>query len=148
MIHILLLHGPNLNLQGQRQPAIYGRATLSDLVQEARQTAEQAGARLSDFQSNHEGEVIDTIHRSMDSDIDFIIFNPGAWTHTSIALRDALLSVEKPFIELHLSNVFAREPFRHHSYLSDLAVGVISGFGIKAYSLAVQAALNEIKKTG
>ena len=148
MVKILLLHGPNLNLQGQREPSVYGQETLSDLVHEARQAAEQAGAQLADFQSNHEGEVIDAIHRSLNEGIDFIIFNPGAWTHTSIALRDAMLSVRKPFIELHLSNVFAREPFRHRSYLSDIAVGVMSGFGAKSYSLAVQAALNEIKKAG
>ena len=144
MSHILLLHGPNLNLQGRREPSVYGQETLADLVQQARQTADQVGARLSDFQSNHEGQLIDAIHRSLDQDIDFIILNPGAWTHTSIALRDALLSVEKPFIELHLSNVFAREEFRRHSYLSDIAVGVISGFGVKGYSLAVQAAVEQL----
>ena len=146
MMHILLLHGPNLNLQGQREPSVYGHASLADLVRVARQTAKRAGASLSDFQSNHEGEVIEAIHRSMDENTDFII-NPGAWTHTSVALRDALLSVNKPFIELHLSNVYAREPFRRHSYLSDIAVGVISGFGIKGYELAVQAALNEISES-
>ena len=146
MIHILLLHGPNLNLQGRREPSVYGHASLADLVRTARQAAERAGASLSDFQSNHEGEAIEAIHSSIDENTDFIIINPGAWTHTSIALRDALLSVNKPFIELHLSNVYAREPFRRHSYLSDIAVGVISGFGIKGYALAVQAALNEINK--
>ena len=147
MPHILLLHGPNLNLQGRREPSVYGQETLTDLVQAARQAAEQAGARLSDFQSNHEGEVIEAIHRSPDEGVDFIIINPGAWTHTSIALRDAMLSVQKPFIELHLSNVFSREPFRRHSYLSDIAIGVMSGFGIKGYTLAVQAALNEMSKS-
>ena len=142
MSRILLLNGPNLNLLGRREPEIYGRETLEDVVACARAVAEDAGATLEHFQSNGEAELIGRIHQTMDDGTDFIVINPGALTHTSIALRDALLSTSKPFIEVHLSNVFAREAFRRRSYLSDVAVGVVSGLGAQGYELAVLAALH------
>lgn len=123
-IHILLLNGPNLNLLGTREPEKYGNQTLVDIVSKLTTEAEQLGVKLSHFQSNAEHELIEKIHAAKDN-VDFILINPAAFTHTSVALRDALLAVALPFIEIHLSNVHAREPFRHHSYLSDKAVGVI-----------------------
>ena len=146
MIQILLLNGPNLNLLGRREPEVYGYDTLEDIVTRARRVAEQHGAALDHLQTNSEATLIERIHKAMDDRTDAIIMNPGAFTHTSIALRDALLSASKPFIELHLSNVFAREPFRRHSYLSDIAVGVISGFGAKSYELAVLATIDRVGK--
>ena len=140
MHKLLLLNGPNLNLLGQREPEVYGHETLADVVQRAQNMAKKLGHTLQDFQSNAEHDLINRIHQAKTDAIDMIIFNPGAFTHTSIALRDALLGVDIPFIELHLSNVFSREEFRQHSYLSDIAVGVISGMGAKGYELAVQAA--------
>ncbi|MEJ2115204.1 MAG: type II 3-dehydroquinate dehydratase [Gammaproteobacteria bacterium] len=140
MHKLLLLNGPNLNLLGQREPEVYGYETLEDVVQRARDTAKTLGYPLQDFQSNAEHELINRIHQAKVDGVDMIIFNPGAFTHTSIALRDALLGVDIPFIELHLSNVFAREEFRQHSFLSDIAIGVISGMGAKGYELAVEAA--------
>ena len=145
MAHILLLNGPNLNLLGRREPDIYGHDTLDDIVSRVQATTKEQGASLDHFQSNAEGGLIERIHQTLDDGTDIIILNPGGLTHTSIALRDALLSVSKPFIEVHLSNVFAREPFRQHSYLSDIAVGVISGLGVKGYELAVFAALDHIR---
>ena len=144
MTRILLLNGPNLNLLGRREPEIYGRDSLEDLVARARRVAEERGATLDHLQSNDEAVLVGRIHETLDDGTDVIVMNPGAFTHTSIALRDALLSVSRPFIELHLSNVFAREPFRRHSYLSDVAVGVISGLGAKGYELAVLAALDRV----
>jgi len=135
------LHGPNLNLLGTREPEIYGTATLADIDRTLTQQAQAAGHQLKTFQSNAEHELIDRVHRAKPEGSAFILINPGAFTHTSIALRDALLGVQIPFIELHLSNVHAREPFRRHSYLSDVAVGVICGFGAKSYELALQAAM-------
>jgi 3-dehydroquinate dehydratase-2 len=141
MASILVLHGPNLNLLGTREPEIYGTATLADIDRTLTQQAHAAGHQLQTFQSNAEHELIDRVHRAKPEGSAFILINPGAFTHTSIALRDALLGVQIPFIELHLSNVHAREPFRRHSYLSDVAVGVICGFGAKSYELALQAAM-------
>lgn len=141
MSRLLLINGPNLNLLGRREPEVYGRDTLEDVVARTRAAAEAAGATLDHFQSNGEAELIGRIHQTMDDGTDFIVINPGAFTHTSIALRDALLSASKPFIEVHLSNVFARESFRRRSYLSDVAVGVVSGLGAQGYELAVLAAL-------
>ncbi|WP_432455893.1 MULTISPECIES: type II 3-dehydroquinate dehydratase [unclassified Agarivorans] len=142
---ILLLNGPNLNLLGKREPEIYGRQTLDDIVQLLRTQAEAQGASLDDFQSNTEGELINRIHQAM-GEVDFILINPAAFTHTSVALRDALLGVNIPFIEIHLSNVHAREPFRHHSYLADKAEGVICGLGSQGYQFALTAALAQLQQ--
>ncbi|RDV24900.1 type II 3-dehydroquinate dehydratase [Alteromonas aestuariivivens] len=139
-MNILLLNGPNLNMLGKREPATYGHQTLNDIVDQLSQCAQQQGVTLTHFQSNAEHALIDRIHESMGS-IDAIIINPGAFTHTSVALRDALLSVSIPFFEVHLSNVHAREPFRHHSYLSDVAAGIIVGVGALGYQLALTAAI-------
>ncbi|QPG05546.1 type II 3-dehydroquinate dehydratase [Salinimonas marina] len=136
---ILLLNGPNLNMLGKREPETYGHQTLDDIVSDLTTLADATGVRLQHFQSNAEHALIDRIHQALGT-IDAIIINPGAFTHTSIALRDALLSVNIPFIEVHLSNIHAREPFRHHSYLSDVAAGVILGLGATGYELALTAA--------
>lgn len=144
MAHILVLHGPNLNLLGTREPAVYGTATLADIDRELGDAATSAGHDLTSFQSNAEHALIDRIHAARGDDTAFILINPGAFTHTSIALRDALLGVAIPFIEVHLSNVHAREPFRRHSYLSDVAVGVICGLGAQGYLLALQAATSRL----
>lgn len=141
MVQILLLNGPNLNLLGRREPAVYGHDTLGEVVARVQNLAEKNDARLDHFQSNDEAALIERIHRTIEDGTDIIIMNPGAFTHTSIALRDALLGVARPFIEVHLSNIFARESFRRKSLLSDVAVGVISGFGAQGYELAVAAAL-------
>jgi 3-dehydroquinate dehydratase-2 len=140
MANILVLHGPNLNLLGTREPEVYGRTTLAEINDGLGQAATALGHRLDTFQSNAEHELIDRIHRARDEDVQFIIINPGALTHTSIALRDALLGIAVPFIEVHISNVFARESFRRQSFLSDAARGVISGLGVQGYALALQAA--------
>lgn len=145
MSHILLLHGPNLNLLGVREPGHYGSTSLAQINQDLRAQAEQQGHQLSDLQSNSEAALIDRIHAAYAENIDFIIINPAAFTHTSVALRDALLAVKIPFIEIHLSNVHAREPFRQHSYFSDVAQGVISGLGAQGYELALQAALAQLQ---
>ena len=142
---ILLLNGPNLNLLGKREPEVYGHQSLDDIVEQLRQQANDLGVNLQDFQSNVEGELINRIHQAM-GEIDFIIINPAAFTHTSVALRDALLGVNIPFIEIHLSNVHARDPFRHHSYLADKAEGVICGLGSQGYQFALTAALNKLQK--
>ncbi|ABC32654.1 chorismate mutase, putative [Hahella chejuensis KCTC 2396] len=144
MASILVLHGPNLNLLGTREPEIYGAETLDDINFRLTETARQAGHHLLTLQSNAEYELIDRIHEAKKEGVDFIIINPAAFTHTSVALRDALLGVGIPFIETHLSNVHAREAFRHHSYFSDVAVGVICGFGSQSYELALQAAFSKI----
>jgi 3-dehydroquinate dehydratase-2 len=143
---ILVLHGPNLNLLGTREPEIYGRTTLADIHLAMETRARAVGTRLESFQSNHEGELIDRVQSARDQNVSFIIINPGGYSHTSIALRDALAAVAIPFIEVHLSNIFAREAFRHHSYFSDLAVGVISGLGAQGYELALEATLARIGK--
>ncbi len=144
MATILVLNGPNLNLLGQREPEKYGTTTLSDIENTLRDFTTQRGHHLQFMQSNAEYELIDRIHDAKGEGIDFIIFNPAAFTHTSIALRDALLGVQIPFIEVHLSNVHAREPFRHHSYFSDIARGTIVGLGAKGYELALIAALDTL----
>jgi len=141
--NILVLHGPNLNLLGTREPEHYGRDTLAQIDARLKKRASDAGARLESFQSNAEAELVDRIHRAAKDGIDFILINPAAFTHTSVALRDALAAVGISYIEVHLSNVFAREPFRHHSYFSDLAVGVISGLGPLGYELALDYALSK-----
>lgn len=137
-INVLVLNGPNLNLLGQREPEVYGKQTLNDIITALSLEAKSLNIALTHLQSNREYELIEKIHASFNQ-IDFIIINPAAFTHTSVAIRDALLGVNIPFIEVHLSNVHAREKFRHHSYLSDVAVGVICGLGSKGYSLALQA---------
>jgi 3-dehydroquinate dehydratase-2 len=143
---VLVLHGPNLNLLGRREPEIYGHQTLADIhaMMEARAHAE--GVQIESFQSNSEGELIDRVQAAAAEGIEFIIINPGGYTHTSIALRDALAGVAIPFVEVHLSNIHAREAFRQHSYFSDIAVGVICGFGAQGYALALDAALTRIRR--
>ncbi|TBR36764.1 MULTISPECIES: type II 3-dehydroquinate dehydratase [Dyella] len=146
MAKILVLHGPNLNLLGSREPEVYGRTTLADINATLSNRATEAGHALSWFQSNAEHELIGRVHQARDEQTALILINPGAFTHTSIALRDALAAVNIPFIELHLSNVHAREPFRHHSYLADLAVGVICGFGPDSYYLALEAGISRLDR--
>lgn len=146
MAKILVLHGPNLNLLGTREPEHYGSDTLLDISQRLMSQASIAGYQLENFQSNAEHELIDKIHAARTDDTDFIIINPAALTHTSVAIRDALSAIEVPFIEVHLSNVHARETFRHHSYLSDIALGVICGLGAQGYELALQAAIKHTTK--
>lgn len=142
MKNILVLNGPNLNLLGSREPGVYGRITLSEINQKLSQLAQMNGANVSTLQSNAEAELIERIHTAHTDGTNFIIINPAAFTHTSVALRDALAAVAIPFVEVHLSNVHAREAFRKESYFSDLAVGVISGLGAMGYELALQYALN------
>jgi len=144
MATILVLHGPNLNLLGSREPAVYGSTTLADINQRLNERAIKAGHHLLNLQSNAEYELIERIHDARNEGVNFIIFNPAAFTHTSVALRDALSAVAIPFIEVHLSNVHARESFRHHSYFSDIAVGVITGLGAQGYELALDAALTRV----
>jgi 3-dehydroquinate dehydratase-2 len=144
MARLLLLNGPNLNLLGSREPALYGAATLASVEQRAAVIAREAGHELAAFQSNAEHELIGRIHQVARDGVAFIIFNPGAFTHTSVALRDALLGVQIPFIEVHLSNTQAREPFRHHSYFTDIAAGCLLGLGAYGYELAVRAALEKL----
>ena len=141
---ILLLNGPNLNLLGTREPEVYGFETLADIETRLIDTADAGGALVTCIQSNAEHELVDAVHQAKLLDVGFIVINPGAFTHTSIALRDALLGVAIPFIEVHLSNVRAREEFRHHSYLSDVAVGVVAGLGSKGYDFALDYALSEL----
>jgi 3-dehydroquinate dehydratase-2 len=141
---LLVLHGPNLNLLGQREPSHYGEATLEDINLALARRAEIADVALESFQSNHEGALIERIHAARAEGVRYIIINPAAWTHTSAAVRDALAAVEIPFVEVHLSNVYAREPFRRHSYFSDIAVGVISGLGHQGYLLALEYLLNKL----
>jgi 3-dehydroquinate dehydratase-2 len=141
---ILVLQGPNLNLLGRREPGVYGRSTLADIHEAMAARARAAAVRLETFQSNSEGELIDRVQAAASEGVEFIIINPAAYTHTSVALRDALAAVDIPFIEVHLSNVHAREAFRKHSYFSDLAVGVITGFGAQGYQLALEAALTRL----
>ena len=145
MAKILVLHGPNLNLLGAREPDIYGRQTLAEINQQLAAQAQAAGHELGWFQSNAEHELIGRIQQARDDLTAIILFNPAAFTHTSIALRDALAAVAIPFIEVHLSNVHAREPFRRHSYLSDIAIGVICGFGGDSYRLALEAAMRRLQ---
>lgn len=144
MATALVLHGPNLNLLGTREPEIYGSTTLADINKSLASQAESLGFELHTFQSNAEHQLVEKIHSAKTLDVDVIVINPAAFTHTSVAIRDALIGVDLPFIECHLSNVHARETFRQHSYLSDIAVGVICGFGAHSYSLALSAAASHI----
>jgi len=145
MTNVLVLNGPNLNLLGTREPEKYGHDTLQNI--EDRLASLASDHQIAFFQSNVEGELINRIHQAQVDKVDFILINPAAFTHTSIALRDAMLAVNIPFIEIHLSNVYARESFRHHSYLSDIAVAVISGLGAQGYELALAAALSRVAET-
>lgn len=144
MRRILLINGPNLNLLGRREPGYYGEVTLAAIEERLRAQAHARGAKLDAFQSNAEHELVDRVQALAQDPVDFLILNPGAFTHTSIALRDALLAVAVPFIEVHLSNVHAREPFRRHSYFSDIAAGSIVGLGAQGYELALAAALDRL----
>ncbi|QLB21034.1 type II 3-dehydroquinate dehydratase [Vespertiliibacter pulmonis] len=144
MKKMLLLNGPNLNMLGKREPHIYGKATLENIEQHLQRLASERGVELECFQTNSEHLLIERIHQAFQV-VDFIIINPAAFTHTSVALRDALLAVAIPFVEVHLSNVHSREPFRHHSYLSDIAQGVICGLGVKSYEYGLDYALNFFK---
>ncbi len=145
MATLLLLHGPNLNLLGSREPEHYGATTLEQINADLEKQAEAAGHQLRCLQSNAEHELVEAVHQAQKDQVAFIIINPAAFTHTSVALRDALAAAEIPFIEIHLSNVHAREPFRQHSYFSDLAEGVISGLGAYGYTLALQAAIKNLQ---
>jgi 3-dehydroquinate dehydratase-2 len=144
-MNLLVLHGPNLNLLGTREPEVYGSTTLAQIDADLAQIAAEAGAKLSSLQSNHEGVLIDRIHAARSDGTHFIVINPGGLTHTSVALRDALAGVALPFIEVHISNVHAREAFRRHSYLSEIAVGVICGLGVDGYRLALHHALGRLQ---
>lgn len=141
--NILLMNGPNLNLLGTREPGVYGASTLADVEQAAQAQAAAAGAVLSCFQSNHEGALIDRIHAARLEGVDMIVINPGGLTHTSVALRDALAGVAIPFIEVHISNIYQREEFRHHSFLSAIAQGTVCGLGVEGYRLAIDFALKK-----
>ena len=143
---ILVIQGPNLNLLGTREPEVYGKTTLEDIHQKLGDLAKAQSVDLSAYQSNHEGELIDHIQKAKQDGVDFIIINPGAFTHTSVALRDVLAGVAIPFTEVHLSNIHQREEFRKHSYLSDIATGVICGLGAIGYELALQAAIDRLQK--
>ena len=143
---IIVIQGPNLNLLGTREPDVYGKTTLEDIHQKLGELAKAQSVDLSTFQSNHEGELIDRIQKAKQDGVDFISINPGAFTHTSVALRDVLAGVAIPFTEVHLSNIHQREEFRKHSYLSDIATGVIWGLGAIGYELALQAAITRLKK--
>jgi len=143
--HVLVLHGPNLNLLGSREPKHYGLATLYDINRALMGRGETAGMQVETFQHNHEGALIDRIHQAARDHVDFIVINPAGYTHTSVAMRDALAATAIPFVEVHLSNIYARESFRHHSYFSDLAVGVVSGLGAHGYELALEFALRHLQ---
>ena len=143
---ILVIQGPNLNLLGTREPEVYGKTTLEDIHQRLGELAKAQSVELSTYHSNHEGELIDRIQKAKQDGVDFIIINPGAFTHTSVALRDVLAGVAIPFTEVHLSNIHQREEFRKHSYLSDIATGVICGLGAIGYELALQAAIARLQK--
>jgi len=144
MAKILVLHGPNLNLLGTREPEVYGRVTLADIDAGLMAAAKAAGHELATFQSNAEHALIDRVHAARDEAVAWIVINPGGYTHTSVALRDALAGVAIPFVEVHLSNVQARESFRHHSYFSDIAFGVVSGFGADSYRMALDFILRRL----
>ncbi len=142
--NLLLINGPNLNLLGTREPEVYGATSLAEIEKAAVAQAQETGATLTHFQSNHEGELIDRIHAARGEGIDAIVINPGGFTHTSVALRDALAGVAIPFVEVHISNIHKRESFRHHSYLSDIATGVVCGLGVDGYRYAIAFALNKL----
>ncbi|MBD5802522.1 3-dehydroquinate dehydratase [Azoarcus sp. Aa7] len=143
---ILVLHGPNLNLLGTREPDVYGRTTLADIHSAMDARARADGVVVESFQSNHEGQLIDRIQAAVVEAVDYIIINPAGYSHTSVALRDALAAVAIPYVEVHLSNIHAREPFRHHSYFSDRAIGVICGLGAYGYMAALEFALTQLRK--
>lgn len=145
MATILVINGPNLNMLGRREPDIYGTETLDDVIAGLVELADDYNVRLCDFQSNAEHEIIERIHQAMDDGTIYIIINPAAFTHTSVAIRDALATIAVPFIEVHLSNIHKREPFRSHSYFSDLAEGVIAGLGTKGYQLALEAIIEKLE---
>jgi 3-dehydroquinate dehydratase-2 len=145
MAKLLLLNGPNLNLLGSREPEIYGSDTLDDIAKRLSIQAKKHNHQISHFQSNSEGDLVNRVHQAAQEKVEFILFNPAAYTHTSIALRDALLGTQIPFIEIHLSNVHQREDFRQHSYFSDIAAGTIVGFGAQGYELALLAALQQLE---
>jgi len=151
-MRLLLLNGPNLNLLGLREPGLYGATTLAAIETDLQERATALGVELACFQSNHEGALVDRIHAARGTaggeGVDGILVNAGAFTHTSVAIRDALLGVAIPFVELHLSNVYAREPFRHHSYLADRAIGVVSGFGPTSYRLALEGLVGHLRARG
>lgn len=147
MAKILVLHGPNLNLLGKREPEIYGSDTLDDINALLQKQAVDAGFELEALQSNFEGALVERLHQAMDDGTDFLIINPAAFTHTSVAIRDAIAAVKLPFIECHMSNIHQREPFRQHSYFSDLAMGVICGFGKMSYQLALTAAIEQLTQS-
>lgn len=144
-LRVLVVHGPNLNLLGAREPEIYGQETLADIDASLASQARAASVELISFQSNHEGDLVDRVQAARSEGVAFIVINPGGYTHTSVALRDALAAVAIPFVEVHLSNIHAREPFRRHSYFSDIAAGVICGLGSHGYRLALDFALNRIR---
>jgi 3-dehydroquinate dehydratase-2 len=148
MASLLLINGPNLNLLGSREPGIYGETKLADVEKRLTSLAEKQGHKMQCFQSNAEHEIVDCIQQAASDGVDFILLNPGAFTHTSIAMRDALLAVNIPFIEIHLSNVFAREDFRHNSYFSDIAAGCLFGLGAYGYELALKAATRQLEDVG
>jgi 3-dehydroquinate dehydratase-2 len=142
MANFLVLNGPNLNLLGEREPELYGETSLDQVVENLSKISDKSGHELSVFQSNAEHELVDLIHKAKDNNVKCIIFNPGAFTHSSIALRDALAGTEIPFIEVHISNIYSREEFRQKSFLSEIAVGVISGLGVEGYELALKVAIS------
>ncbi|MDQ6956652.1 MAG: type II 3-dehydroquinate dehydratase [Mariprofundaceae bacterium] len=144
-LKILVMHGPNLNLLGTREPETYGSQTLSDINAELLALGDSLNAKISTYQSNHEGELVDRLHQAERDKLDGIIINPAAYTHTSVALRDALLAIQIPFIEVHLSNVHQRESFRHESFLSDVASGIITGFGNTSYMLALHGLITKLQ---
>ncbi|MDX1351693.1 MAG: type II 3-dehydroquinate dehydratase [Thiomicrorhabdus sp.] len=144
MATILVINGPNLNMLGRREPEIYGNETLEDIIEGLVELADDYNVRLFDFQSNAEHEIVERIHQAMDDGTNYIIINPAAFTHTSVAIRDALATINVPFIEVHLSNIHKREAFRSHSYFSDLAEGVIAGLGTKGYQLAFEAIMDKL----
>ena len=143
-MQVLLINGPNLNLLGNREPKIYGSISLDSLEESLKAQAEKEGIRLDCFQSNSEGDIVDRIHQSL-GNVNGILINAGAYTHTSIALRDALLSVEIPYVELHMSNIYSREDFRQNSFISDKAIGLVSGFGVMSYTLAMEGLVSYLK---
>lgn len=143
---VLVINGPNLNTLGTREPEIYGTTTLADIEAAVVAHGEAAGLSVACFQSNHEGEIVDRLHAARTEGVRFVIINPGAFTHTSVAIRDAFAAVAIPFVEVHISNVHAREAFRKHSYLSDLAVGVLTGFGAYGYTMAMDFVIGRLKE--